>query len=142
MSDLFSQMLEMLTKKSASTTKRAPSHPAGFDTGSLGNIFGSLMGKNGSQMQSIVRKMVAAGLGSIVKSWIARGPNQLITPEQIESAIGHDTLSRLATENGMTTSQLTQLLSEHLPDAVDQLTPEGELKDESGRFIDLTPRGN
>lgn len=139
MNDLFSQMLEMLTKKSTSP-KRSPSQPTGLDSDSLGNIFGSLMGKNGSQIQSIVRKMVAVGLGSIVKSWISRGPNHLITPQQIESAIGHDTLSRLATENGMTTDQLTQLLSEHLPDAVDLLTPDGELKDESGRFIDLTPR--
>jgi uncharacterized protein YidB (DUF937 family) len=135
MNDLFGKMIEMLGQKKPS--ERAPAGlPANLD---LGKILGGLMGKDGSGLSSILRKMVASGLGSIVKSWIARGPNKLISGDEIRSSIGDAELDRLAAENGITRDQLTNLLAEHLPDAVDQMTPDGELRAEGGTIMDLTP---
>jgi uncharacterized protein YidB (DUF937 family) len=75
----------------------------------------------------------------MVKSWISKGPNHLISTDQVHSVIGTDELNRLAAENGMSPDQLSQLLADHLPDAVDQMSPDGELRNELGGIIDLTP---
>ena len=41
-----------------------------------------------------------SGLGELVDSWLGQGPNQPITPAQLESVIGSDTLAGFAIAPG------------------------------------------
>jgi uncharacterized protein YidB (DUF937 family) len=66
-----------------------------------------------------------AGLGEKVKSWISTGPNQPISVEQVKQAIGCERLDDIATKLHTTSDKLAELLSKHLPSAIDQATPEG-----------------
>jgi uncharacterized protein YidB (DUF937 family) len=148
MSDLFGKMFDMIMKKgigsagassSGGSLSVPKSLPGNLDSAGLGSIFGSLMGKDGKGIGSILRKMVAVGLGATVKSWISRGPNHLLTPDQVRSSLGDDELNRLAAEHHLTNDQVASLLADHLPSAVDHMTPDGELKTDDGTILDLTP---
>lgn len=108
-------------------------------SGGLGGMFGKTSGGlAGFSLSYLVRKMMSQGMSSIIKSWVGKGPNHLISPDQIKSTIGSEQLNQLANQYGLSTDQLSHVLAEHLPDAVDQLTPDGELKDDTGNVIDLS----
>ncbi|QGM44317.1 YidB family protein [Methylocystis heyeri] len=79
-------------------------------------------------VQGLVAEWEKAGadLGEKVKSWISTGPNQPISMEQIRQAIGPDRLNDLATKLHTTSDKLAELLSKHLPTAIDEATPEGK----------------
>ncbi len=67
----------------------------------------------------------AAGLGDTVSSWINSGSNTPISSEQIESALGEETLRSVAAQTGTdyaTTASATAFMTPHV---VDALTPSG-----------------
>jgi uncharacterized protein YidB (DUF937 family) len=72
-----------------------------------------------------------------MQSWIGTGPNQPISPNDLESAIGNDTLDTLAKRTGMSRDDLLARLSQTLPGLVDQLTPNGRLptREEASRMM-------
>lgn len=77
----------------------------------------------------LVSAFQGKGLGDMVASWIATGPNPAITAEQVTSVLGGDTLAQFARKAGMPVAQAGPALAELLPTAVDYLTPEGKLPD-------------
>jgi len=77
-------------------------------------------------VQGIVAQMEKQGLGPTVRSWISTGPNQPISPDQVQSTFGGN-VNQLAAKTGMTPQELSQKLSHILPAAIDHLTPEGTL---------------
>jgi uncharacterized protein YidB (DUF937 family) len=104
----------------------------GMFDGLLGGIVGAematvvngLIEKHGG-IQGIVAQMEQQGLGGTVRSWVATGVNQPITPDQVHQAFGADTVKQLAAKIGMTPEDLAAKLSQILPQAIDKLTPAG-----------------
>jgi uncharacterized protein YidB (DUF937 family) len=101
--------------------------------GGLGSILGGMFGGaaassvlNGGLGQ-IINDLQRAGQGRTAQSWISTGQNEPIEPDQLERALGADTLDQLSRDTGMPRDQLREELSEKLPQLVDQLTPEGRL---------------
>ena len=135
MSDLFGKVLGSILGKATggSTSGSQSKSGGGLDSGMLGGLLSGVMGKNGSSISSLVKRMTAAGLGTIIKSWIAKGPNHLISADQITEGVGADKIAELAAQLGIPQEQVASLLAQHLPDAVDQMTLDGEI-------IDLTPK--
>jgi len=70
------------------------------------------------------------GYGYRVDSWVSMGQNHRIAPDELSQALGADTLDELEQHTGMPRQQLLSELSEELPDAVDQFTPDGRLPTE------------
>ena len=75
----------------------------------------------------LVQKFEAAGAGPIVQSWISQGSNLGITPDMLQHVLGNDHVQALASKAGVDPQMLLSLLSQHLPGAVDQMTPQGTL---------------
>jgi uncharacterized protein YidB (DUF937 family) len=75
----------------------------------------------------LVKKLQQNGRGDVVHSWVGTGPNQSISPGDLEKAVGGDTLDALAQQTGMPRDQLLADLSQRLPETVDSLTPEGRI---------------
>jgi uncharacterized protein YidB (DUF937 family) len=71
-----------------------------------------------------------AGLGHIVQSWISNGANLPVSPEQLQSALGDERVQTMSDQAGMVPQDFLSLLSEHLPHAVNGVTPNGQLPDE------------
>jgi len=81
-------------------------------------------------LANIVEELEASGHGNAVQSWIGNGPNQEISPQHLESALGPDTIDAIAKQTGMNKDELLAGLSKALPGFVDQLTPNGRLPTE------------
>ena len=138
MSDLFGQVLGKILGKATGGPTTSPAGGKAPDAGMLGSLLGGVLGKDGSGMNAIVKRMLAAGLGKVVKSWVSKGPNHLITPDEITTGLGADKIDELSRQLGLPKDQVASLLAEHLPEAVDQMTPDGELAE--GEVVDLTPK--
>ena len=67
------------------------------------------------------------GLGAQADSWVAKGPNQPITPAQIGQGIDGGMLDQIAAQAGIPKEELLKRLSQVLPGLVDQMTPNGSL---------------
>jgi uncharacterized protein YidB (DUF937 family) len=91
----------------------------------LSEVLGSKDGQGG--LSAIVAKLQQAGLGDQVKSWIGNGQNLPITADQLQQALGSDTAKQLAARFNIPLDQLTQILAQQLPLAVDHASPNGTL---------------
>lgn len=100
--------------------------------GGLGGLLagGAAGGLLSGGLKELVNRFQQNGYGDIADSWVSTGPNRAVTPQQIEDALGRDTVSSLAREAGINDMDLLQGLSQDLPEAVDQLTPGGLIPDE------------
>jgi uncharacterized protein YidB (DUF937 family) len=79
-------------------------------------------------LQGVVNKLQQNGLGAQVASWLGNGSNLTITPEQLRAALGNEHVKKIAAELGLSTDEALKVLSEHLPEAVDQASPSGSLQ--------------
>jgi len=97
----------------------APTLPDSMPDPSPGTILGGLGG--------LLKQFQQKGLGEVADSWIKTGPNKAVAPGQISDALGPDVIDTLSQRTGLSKDQIVQILSQVLPKAVDQLTPEGRL---------------
>ena len=67
------------------------------------------------------------GLGDMANSWLCRGANQAITPTQVESALGADTITSLSSKLGLSREAVGSVAAAMLPDVVDTLSEHGDL---------------
>ena len=90
----------------------------------LNEFFGS--GSQGG-LSAIIAKLEQAGLGSQVKSWLGNGQNLPISAEQLQQVLGSDTVRQLAAKYNIPVDQISQILAQELPKAVDHASPNGQL---------------
>jgi uncharacterized protein YidB (DUF937 family) len=76
-------------------------------------------------IQGLVAKFQQSGLGDAVSSWVGKGENQSVSPQQIIQALGADQVAALSKEAGLPPEQGASALSSLLPSVIDKLTPEG-----------------
>jgi len=94
----------------------------GLFDGLLGGIVGAgmvsvvsgIIEKHGG-IQGVVSEFERNGLGPTVKSWVGTGPNQPISPEDLQKALGPDLLQQLSEKSGLSVPELSQKLSQILP---------------------------
>jgi uncharacterized protein YidB (DUF937 family) len=70
------------------------------------------------------------GLGDVAQSWVGNGANQPVSPQQLHSAFGDEQVQSMAAQSGMAPHDFLAQLSQHLPNVVNGLTPNGRLPDE------------
>ncbi|PAP95150.1 YidB family protein [Mesorhizobium wenxiniae] len=75
----------------------------------------------------ILDRLRNAGAGDQVDSWVGTGSNRPVQRDQVEKAIDPQTLSDLAEQTGLSRDELIDRLTRELPDAVDKLTPDGQM---------------
>ena len=67
------------------------------------------------------------GLGDVVDSWVNRGTNKSVAPDQVSVALGRDVVDQLSLRTGLSRDQVVAELARMLPNVVDKLTPDGRL---------------
>jgi uncharacterized protein YidB (DUF937 family) len=108
-----------------------------------GNILGALLGAIGggggqggnSQLGGLLDMLTKSGLVEQKDSWVGTGENQQVTGAQIQQALPDETLKQVAEQAGVTADQAATQIAQALPQAVDKLTPNGEVP--SGSLEDL-----
>jgi len=97
----------------------------------LGVLGGALSGGALSGgLQDLLKQFQQNGHGDKAQSWVSSGPNKPVAPHEVEEALGNDRIDWLTRETGMSREQLLAGLSQALPQAVNQLTPNGRVPDE------------
>ena len=81
-------------------------------------------------LNDLLKQFQQTGQGDVAKSWVATGPNQAISPKDLASALGADQISTLMSTTGLSRDELLAGLSQHLPEVVNELTPEGRVPTE------------
>jgi uncharacterized protein YidB (DUF937 family) len=79
----------------------------------------------------LLRQFQQNGQGDTANSWVSPGPNKPISPNDLAKALGVDQIDSLASQSGLSRDELLTGLSQHLPDVINHLTPDGRLPTES-----------
>jgi uncharacterized protein YidB (DUF937 family) len=105
--------------------------PAGANplTQALGAL---LQDSQSGGLPGMLSKLAQGGLGSAVDSWVSTGPNQPVTGQALQQALGSDLVKGLAAKSGLPLEQMLPQLAALLPGVVDKLTPDGKLPDMGG----------
>lgn len=98
--------------------------------GSLIAVAGQLIEKAGG-VQGLVSMLQQHGLGGAVQSWVSGGANQPVSGEQLGQALQNGGMGSLvqeaASKFGIDPGVVLNGLSQVLPQAVDHLTPDGQI---------------
>lgn len=100
---------------------------SGDPNAAVSGLAGALSGDGG--LDGLVDQLRAAGLGDAVDSWIGRGSNEPIDPQQLGAALGDDKVQRLSAGTGLDIATLLPMLAAFLPQIIDMLTPDGAVPD-------------
>ena len=90
-------------------------------------ISAALARTNLGSLQGVVNQLQQGGLGAQVQSWLSSGPNISATPEELQAVLGDEQIKRIAAHFGVSTDEALKILAQHLPTAVDQASPTGQL---------------
>jgi uncharacterized protein YidB (DUF937 family) len=137
----------------SSAATPAPAPAPGGSIGSGGSLGGSLSsggglgdvlkgGLGGLLAGGAAGSVLSGGLGDLLKqfqqngqgdtanSWVAPGPNKQIAPGDLAGALGADQINSLMSQSGLSREELLSGLSQHLPEVINHLTPDGRLPTE------------
>ena len=112
--------------------------------GGLGGLGGLIPGGLGGLLAGgAAGSVISGGLGDLLKqfqqnghgetanSWVSPGPNKQIAPGDLANALGADQINSLMSQSGLSRDELLSGLSQHLPEVINHLTPDGRLPTES-----------
>jgi uncharacterized protein YidB (DUF937 family) len=98
-------------------------------SGALGMILNYINSPAVGGIAGLQKIFQEKGLGNIISSWISTGQNLPISSSQLQNVLPSSALQNMASGSGMDLSQLTDLFSQLMPHAVDQMTPNGQIPD-------------
>jgi uncharacterized protein YidB (DUF937 family) len=109
-----------------------PGGLGGLLSGGLGSLLGG--GAAGSLLSGgfadLVRQFEQSGHGDVINSWVGPGANKAISPNDLARALGADRIDALSAQTGLSRDDLLAGLSQELPQAIDELTPDGRIPSE------------
>lgn len=78
-------------------------------------------------LADLVSRFRDAGRGDLAESWVSTQANQPMNVDELEDALGHETLAELSQKTGLTRQELLLRLNVALPEVVDRFTPQGRI---------------
>lgn len=96
--------------------------------GGVANILAQVLANTDLRsVGGLLQRLMQSGLGSEVASWLGKGTNLPLSSDDLRNALGDDTLKQLARQFNMSEDELLGHLSEHLPGAIDGMSPDGSV---------------
>jgi uncharacterized protein YidB (DUF937 family) len=84
-------------------------------------------GTAGTPLGELLERFRSSGTAQKVDSWIRQGPNEPLKEREVEAAIDDETLTSISEQTGLSKEEIVTRLTQALPEAVDELSPDGEL---------------
>jgi len=81
-------------------------------------------------LNDLLKQFQQSGHSDVAKTWVGNGPNKAISSDDLAKALGGDQINTLMAHTGLSRQDLLAGLSQYLPEAVNQLTPDGRLPTE------------
>lgn len=82
-------------------------------------------------LNDLLKQLQEGGQKDAADSWVGKGQNKQIDPNDLAGALGADQISTLMNQTGLSQQELMNGLSQYLPGVIDHLTPDGRLPDEN-----------
>jgi uncharacterized protein YidB (DUF937 family) len=127
LSGIFGDLISSVLKGMSGQQGQASGLPA-----ILAQVLGNTdLGSVGGLLQQLQK----SGLGPQVNSWLGNGANLPVSVDQLRAALGDEHVRQLAASFGIPIVPIDQLLgqlSQHLPAAVDHMSPSGTLEQQLG----------
>jgi uncharacterized protein YidB (DUF937 family) len=79
-------------------------------------------------LNGLVNKLQQSGLGPQVQSWLGNGANMPVTADQLKAVLGNAQIQEMARHLGLPVDAALNLLSQHLPNVIDQASKNGQLQ--------------
>ena len=85
---------------------------------------------DGPGLREIRERFIDGGLAATFESWVGRGGNIPIEPEELQRVLGTALVEDIAQQLGMSTRHTSERLAQMLPYVVDKLTPGGRVPEQ------------
>jgi uncharacterized protein YidB (DUF937 family) len=115
------------TQPAAGAPRPGDAAPTTGSGGGLGGLLGGLFGGATAGSGGGLGGLRQQGLGRQVDSWISTGPNQHVSPQELERNFDPAELDEIARRAGTDRASLLAAVSRMLPELVDRMTPQGRL---------------
>jgi uncharacterized protein YidB (DUF937 family) len=79
-------------------------------------------------LNGLVNQLQQSGLDPQVQSWLGNGANMPVTPDQLKAVLSNSQVQEMARHLGLPVDAALKLLSQHLPNVVDQASKNGQLQ--------------
>jgi uncharacterized protein YidB (DUF937 family) len=94
----------------------------------------TMLQQNGG-LEGVLGKFRHGGLAQQADSWVGTGQNMEISGDQLQQIFGSSAIGDLASKLGMGTGQTGSLMAQVLPELINQLTPQGQVSENSNKQI-------
>lgn len=132
------QLAQAATAAALSTRSPQSDQGPSTDQGDISSLLTPLLEHCGG-VQGLVAQLMKSQLGPALASWLGQGPNEAISGLQLRQALGEQTVELAAAPTGLNVVDWGERLAQVLPALVDQLSPQGHLKEATG--LDLQDLG-
>jgi uncharacterized protein YidB (DUF937 family) len=78
-------------------------------------------------LNDILKQLQKSGFADTADSWVGSGPNRTIAPGDLAKVLGADQIETMMQHSGLSREEVLDGLSKHLPEVINQLTPEGKV---------------
>ena len=97
----------------------------GGNQGGLMKVLAGML--SGGGLQSLLGQFQQSGLGDKAASWVGSGENHPLEAHEVEQAMGPGQLDQIAQQAGVSREEAAGGLAQLLPQAVNHLTPDGQV---------------
>jgi len=105
--------------------------------GALLAIILQLLQQSGG-LQGMLGKMQQSGYGDAAQSWVSQGQNQAIPTDALSQIFGSGALQQIAQQFGMSQDEVASSVSQHLPEVVNRMTPQGSVAPDADDLVGRT----
>jgi len=93
-----------------------------------------MLQQNGG-LEGVLGKFRQGGLAQQADSWVGTGKNMDVSGDQVQEVFGPSTMGDLASKLGMPAGQAGSVMAQILPELINQLTPQGQMPENSNQSI-------
>jgi uncharacterized protein YidB (DUF937 family) len=113
------------------------SNTAGGSTAAISEVM-NLVNSYPGGVGGLISSFEKSGLGGVASSWVGTGPNQPVTPQQVQAGVGNQAISSIAAKLGVSPDIASGVVAQLLPHVVDHMTPGGQVPAAgSGGMMDM-----
>jgi uncharacterized protein YidB (DUF937 family) len=99
-----------------------------IESGAATPLVNALLAKTQfGDLNGLVAQLQKGGLGPQVQSWLGNGANMPVSADQLKSVLGNAQVQEMARHLGLPVDAALNLLSQHLPNVIDQASKNGQL---------------
>jgi uncharacterized protein YidB (DUF937 family) len=109
--------------------------PQGGNSAAIGAVM-NLVNSYPGGVGGLVSAFEKNGLGGVASSWVSTGPNQQVSPQQVQSGLGNQAVQDVAAKLGVSPEIASGVVAQLLPHVINHLTPDGQVPSANANILE------